>query len=98
MVISRSPMRISFGGGNTDLEPFRSEIGGVCFGVAIKKYAKASSQFQNNISPLVAAVKDRMSYYNDIGINVDAKPMSGLGASGAVAVSCINCFILLKRQ
>jgi len=89
-MISRAPMRISFGGGNTDLEPFRSEFGGTTFGVAIKKYAKASPTYDDNFSPLMAAIKDKMAYNGHLGMEVDAKPMSGLGASGAIAVACIG--------
>ena len=88
-MISRAPMRISFGGGNTDLEPFRSKFGGTTFGVAIKKYASASPTFDNNVSPLVLAIKEKMSYSGNLGIHVDAPPMSGLGASGAIAVACV---------
>lgn len=100
-MIARAPMRISFGGGNTDLEPFRSTYGGVCFGVAIKKYAYASPQYENNVSPLVVALKERMQYQGDIGIKVDAKPFSGLGASGSIAVAAALMMAngkLSKRQ
>lgn len=87
---ARAPMRISFGGGNTDVEPYVSDSGGVCFGVAIQKYAYArSGNGKNSNSPLVNAIKEKFNYDENIEIESEAKPFSGLGASGAIAVSVI---------
>jgi D-glycero-alpha-D-manno-heptose-7-phosphate kinase len=38
MLIARSPMRISFGGGGTDLEAYYSRFGGLVISTAINKY------------------------------------------------------------
>ena len=43
MVIrSRAPLRVSFGGGGTDVEPFCVEQGGAIIGSTINKYAYCS--------------------------------------------------------
>ena len=43
MVIrGRAPLRISFGGGGTDVEPFCVEQGGAIIGSTINKYAYCS--------------------------------------------------------
>lgn len=38
MILVRSPLRITLGGGGTDLEPYCSEHGGFCLAAAINKY------------------------------------------------------------
>ena len=38
MIIARSPLRISFGGGGTDLPSYYQEHGGFLFAAAIDKY------------------------------------------------------------
>lgn len=38
MILVRSPLRITLGGGGTDLEPYCSTYGGFCLGAAIDKY------------------------------------------------------------
>lgn len=94
-MFARAPMRISYGGGGTDLDPYRSEFGGVCIGVAIRKYAVAKySNNHHNETDLIKAISARMGYTkkgdNLIEVDVDAPPFSGLGASGAIAVSTIG--------
>ena len=43
MVIrGRAPLRVSFGGGGTDVEPFCVEQGGAIIGSTINKYAYCS--------------------------------------------------------
>jgi len=38
MLIARAPMRISFGGGGTDLEAYYAKYGGLVISTAINKY------------------------------------------------------------
>ncbi len=45
IVRSRAPLRISFAGGGTDVEPFVSERGGVVLSTTIDKYAHSSLRF-----------------------------------------------------
>lgn len=89
---SRSPMRISFGGGNTDVEPYVTSCGGVCLGMAINKYAYAriSDNGVENESPLITAIRNKLGFNKKIEVNSEAKPFSGLGASGAMAVATIG--------
>jgi len=90
---ARAPLRISYGGGGTDLDPYRSEYGGVCMGVAIQKYAMASFGGEDEDSEIVGTIRNRMHYFDDgenINVDVDAPPFSGLGASGAISVSVIG--------
>lgn len=42
MILVRSPLRITLGGGGTDLEPYCSEHGGFCIAAAIDKYVYVS--------------------------------------------------------
>jgi len=88
-MFARAPLRISYGGGGTDLDPYRSEHGGVCLGVAIQKYA-VSSKGGCNSSSLISAILKRMNSKDGIELDVGAPPFSGLGASGSIAVSAIG--------
>ena len=88
---ARAPMRVSFGGGNTDVEPYRSDCGGNTLGMAINKYAYASiAENGNTESPLVTAIRNKLGYYDKLEVNSEAKPFSGLGASGAMAIAAIR--------
>ena len=42
MILTRAPLRITLGGGGTDLEPYCSEHGGFCVSAAIDKYVYVS--------------------------------------------------------
>lgn len=48
IIRSRAPLRISFGGGATDLSPYTEEYGGVALNVAINKYSWGSLQFNSS--------------------------------------------------
>lgn len=91
-MISKAPLRVSFGGGGTDLYPYRATHGGCTLGVAIKKYASATVGGNGDTSSLVLAIKNRMNCLDDISVEVDglSTSYSGLGASAAVAVSIIG--------
>ena len=51
MIISRSPVRITLGGGGTDLKSYYSKYGGALIAAAIDKYTlvTAHSRFDDNI-------------------------------------------------
>ena len=42
IIRSRAPLRISFGGGGTDISPYPEEHGGVALNTSIDKYAYAT--------------------------------------------------------
>ena len=87
---ARAPLRIGLGGGGTDLFPFRQTFGGCTLSVTIRKYANATLGGKNNASPLVSAIKDKFGFKENIEISVEAPPLSGLGASAAIAVATIG--------
>ncbi|MDO8554732.1 MAG: GHMP kinase [Candidatus Micrarchaeota archaeon] len=51
MIISRTPFRISFVGGGTDLQSFYNEEGGAVISTAINKYVYITVKKQNDLHP-----------------------------------------------
>ena len=56
IVRSKTPLRISFAGGGTDVEPYLSEQGGAVLSSTIDKYAYSSLYFNQNPSVQVASL------------------------------------------
>lgn len=48
IIRSKAPLRISFGGGGTDVSPYREERGGVALSVTIDKYAYCTLRTRND--------------------------------------------------
>ncbi|MCL5959591.1 MAG: GHMP kinase [Chloroflexi bacterium] len=48
IIRSKAPLRISFGGGGTEVEPYLSERGGVILGTTIDKYAYGSLRLRDD--------------------------------------------------
>lgn len=48
IIRSRAPLRISFAGGGTDIEPYASEQGGMVLSTTIDKYAYGSMRFRDD--------------------------------------------------
>jgi D-glycero-alpha-D-manno-heptose-7-phosphate kinase len=105
--MSRAPLRISFAGGGTDIDAFAYYWGGCVVSVTIARYVRARMEpgvecytcypkKQNDVVFLqkIAAHFGRSA----LEIDVDAPPKSGLGASGALAVSVIGCLNSLKED
>jgi len=87
---SKSPMRISFGGGGTDVSPYRESCGGMTLGMAINKYAYAElTEEEVGEHVLVNAIKDKLGFKGNIKITSEAQPFSGLGASGSISIAVI---------
>lgn len=75
MLIARAPMRISFGGGGTDLEAYYSKYGGTVVSTAINKYFYAiiTTDESDDLQVISADYRSlfRHSPYNDLFWNGD---------------------------
>lgn len=75
MLIARAPMRISFGGGGTDLEAYYAKFGGVVVSTAINKYfyAVITTDELDDLQVISADYRSlfRHSPYNDLFWNGD---------------------------
>ncbi len=75
MLIARAPMRISFGGGGTDLEAYYAKYGGLVISTAINKYfyAIVTSDESDDLQVISADYRSlfRHSPYNDLFWNGD---------------------------
>src|SRR5437870_10543455 len=75
MLIARAPMRISFGGGGTDLEAYYGSYGGLVISTAINKYFYAilSTDESDDLQVISADYRSlfRHSPYNDLFWNGD---------------------------
>jgi D-glycero-alpha-D-manno-heptose-7-phosphate kinase len=65
IVRSKTPLRISFAGGGTEVEPYLSERGGVVLGTTLDKYAYSSLYFKRDHQIHVASLDyDVVAKYN----------------------------------
>ena len=75
MLIARAPMRISFGGGGTDLEAYYARYGGLVISTAINKYfyAVITTDESDDLQVISADYRSlfRHSPYNDLFWNGD---------------------------
>ena len=75
MLIARAPMRISFGGGGTDLEAYYAKYGGLVISTAINKYfyAVITTDETEDLQVISADYRSlfRHSQYNDLFWNGD---------------------------
>ena len=74
MISSNTPVRIAFGGGGTDVEPYSSENGGFVVNATINKYFMTKIDF--NHENIIKVYKDDVLLYNlntshDISVNSD---------------------------
>ena len=74
MILSNTPVRIAFGGGGTDVEPYSSENGGFVVNATINKYFMTKIDF--NHENIIKVYKDDVLLYNlntshDISVNSD---------------------------
>ena len=85
---SQAPLRISFGGGGTDVPPYCGEYGGVCLSVAIEKYAYADYVDENtDPNEMEQGIAKLWNSKCKVKISSDVKPGSGLGGSAALCVA-----------
>lgn len=65
IIRSKAPLRISFAGGGTDVEPYLSERGGVVLSTTIDKYAYGSLRFRSDRQITVTSLDyDVVARYN----------------------------------
>jgi len=97
-MIAIAPLRISFAGGGTDIQPYRLEHGGCVLSAAIKKYAIA--RYPSDFSAPMEDIIVRHFQSEGLSIKNEAPPMSGLGGSASCFVAGIKAVspTLKKRQ
>ena len=103
--MARAPMRISFGGGGTDVDPYCSEHGGLTLNATINHYIEGSLEFcreRQEYDELTQAVIKHFldknigipkhNYYK-ISVYSDIPAGSGLGSSSTYVVMLIKLFM-----
>jgi D-glycero-alpha-D-manno-heptose-7-phosphate kinase len=126
LLIARAPVRISFGGGGTDLPAYYNQFGGAVLSTAINRYVYTF--VSQGVSPALQIISSdfRMFYRHEVGTEMTAEgelgltkavlrefdrldgldvflasqipPGTGLGGSGAVAVSMITALAAWHGQ
>jgi D-glycero-alpha-D-manno-heptose-7-phosphate kinase len=90
-VITRAPLRISFAGGGTDIEPYPNEYGGCVLNAAIQFYAQAIYPSELIVpSEMERIIKDYFATEYYPKLTNGAPQMSGLGGSAACFVAGIK--------
>ncbi len=85
VIRTRAPLRISFSGGGSDIEPYASEYGGCVISAAIKYYATA--ECVENLDPSEIERTITKTLGGSVKIKNGAPPMSGLGGSASCFVA-----------
>lgn len=104
MIITRTPMRITLGGGGTDVTWYSRLRGGAWISAAIDKYIyvilkkNASEKYIIN-NKIIAECLRLVKVSKDISITIlsDAQPGSGLGGSGTLEVGLLNALYSFKK-
>ena len=96
MIITKTPFRMSFFGGGTDMESFFREYGGAVLSTTFDKYCYVNVRhlppFFSYATELSYAKTERLTY------EADLPARSGLGTSSSFAVGMLNAFYALKGQ
>lgn len=97
MIISRSPLRISFAGGGSDLSPFVNKYGGSVLNATIDRYAYCTIEDADEYTTNVPEIVDHCVNFVcntkpcwKITLHSETEHGSGLGSSSALVVSCLN--------
>jgi len=90
MIISRTPLRMSFVGGGSDLPEFYRQHGGAVLSTAIDKYIyiNLNKKFDNGIR-LAYSVTEEVSSVNDIRHALVRESMKYLGIDGGLEITTI---------
>src|SRR5438309_1798261 len=118
MIMARAPLRISIGGGGSDLTSYYEQFGGFVIAAAIDKYVyvginktfsdeyfiRYSSQerVKDASKILHPVVREAIKLHGIDPIEIvslaDAPAGTGLGSSGAFAVSLLRAIYAYKRE
>jgi len=82
IIKGRAPVRISFGGGGTDVSPYTEMYGGVALNVTINKYVFASlKEREDNKIVLISGNEDKKEEFNsvdEVNLNGDMLPLKAV--------------------
>ena len=106
-IVSKTPLRISFVGGGTDIPWFYREHGGVVISTAIDKYVTVVVSESEKVGkwesedPLVRACLAKVNIVENVSIEIESdvgQKGTGLGSSSALAVGLIHALSAYKRE
>lgn len=86
---TKAPLRISFAGGGTDVEPYVSQEGSIIIAAAIKMYVYATFP-GNGESEIEQVITSELGIPERLSITNEHPPMSGLGGSASCFVAGIK--------
>lgn len=106
-IITRTPMRITLGGGGTDVFWYSSLRGGTWISAAIDKYvyikikpSETATFINKGVNKIILACLKFVKTANRININIssDVSPQSGLGGSGALTVGLLHALNIYNNN
>jgi D-glycero-alpha-D-manno-heptose-7-phosphate kinase len=114
MIVTRTPLRISLGGGGTDLPAYYTQYGGEWISAAVDKYVYVAIQKADTTSRLQvwyyngsvlgneilnSVLKNlNIDYPVELMSSADLPPGSGLGSSSSFTVGLVRCFVDLNPE
>ena len=87
MILSRSPLRITLGGGSTDLRSFYSKYGGFMITAGINRYCTImiDKRFQKDIQ-LMYSANENVKEVKDIRHNIFREALQFVGVDSSVEI------------
>jgi D-glycero-alpha-D-manno-heptose-7-phosphate kinase len=91
MIISTAPVRITLGGGGTDLPSYYSEYGGFLIAAAINKYifVFANEGFHGGIRLSYSQI-EAVNHINDLNHNISREALRFLGIEGGIELTSMS--------
>ena len=92
MIIARAPVRISLGGGGTDLPAYASQFGGYCISAAIDKYVYVvlNPRFDKNSIRVASATTEIVSNLDDMKHPLYRECLRKAGVHGGVELCSMS--------